>query len=176
MDRVDGCCLSSSITLFLGPFTDRVSHRQGLHPRHINFCRREVDHLEGAQLPLDDANKVAPSKTLRRLRATIWLAAAVPLLMFALVALNLHQRALAEARLRVDSAARIAEENALKVFETNTALLNLVADALDDDPEDVLRARERSLHEQMVRMTANLRHLQGLFVMGPSGRMIVCSM
>jgi signal transduction histidine kinase/CheY-like chemotaxis protein len=123
-------------------------------------------------MPLADRREDAPNRTLRRLRATIWLAASVPLLLFALVAWNLHQRALAEARLRVDSAARVAEENALKVFETNVALLNLVADAVGDDPENQLRARERALHEQMVRMTANLRHLQGLFVMGPSGRMI----
>jgi signal transduction histidine kinase/CheY-like chemotaxis protein len=121
---------------------------------------------------LGNRREVAPQRTLRRLRATIWLAAAVPLLLFALVAANLHQRALAEARLRVDSAARVAEENALKVFETNVALLNLVGDALGDDAETQLRARERALHEQMVRMSATLRHLQGLFVMGPSGRMI----
>ncbi len=126
-------------------------------------------------MPLDDASEVAPSRTLRRLHATIWLAAAVPLLLFGLVAANLHQRALAEARLRVDSAARIAEENALKVFETNVALLAVVAEALGDDPENQLRARERALHEQLVRMTANLRHLQGLFVMGPSGQMIANS-
>jgi signal transduction histidine kinase len=123
-------------------------------------------------MPLAGRREVAPQTSLRRLRATIWLAAAVPLLVFALVAWSLHQRALDDARLRVDSAARVGEENALKVFETNIALLRLVADALGDDPEAQLRARERLLHEQMVRMTANLRHLQGLFVMGPSGRMI----
>jgi signal transduction histidine kinase len=121
---------------------------------------------------LANRREVAPQRTLRRLRATIWLAAAVPLLLFALVAANLHQRALAEARLRVDSAARIAEENALKIFETNVALLTVVAEALGDDPEERLRARERALHEQMVRMAANVRHLQGLFVFGPSARMI----
>jgi signal transduction histidine kinase len=121
---------------------------------------------------LANRSEVAPQRTLRRLRATIWLAAAVPLLLFALVAAALHDRTLAEARLRVDSAARIAEENALKVFETNVALLNLVGDSLGDDAENQLRARDRALHEQMVRMTANVRHLQGLFVFGPSARMI----
>ena len=114
-----------------------------------------------------------PSKTLKLLRTTMWLAAAVPLALFSIVAWSLHGQALAEARLRVDSAARIAEEHALKVFETNIALLGLVADTLGNDGEDRLRARERALHEQMVRITADLRHLQGLFVMGPSGRMIV---
>ncbi len=116
-----------------------------------------------------------PSRTLKWLRTTMWLAAAVPLLLFSIVAWSLHKQALAEARLRVDSAARIAEEHALKVFETNVALLALVTDSLGNDAEPMLRARERSLHEQMVRMTADLRHLQGLFVMGPSGQMIVNS-
>lgn len=112
-------------------------------------------------------------RTVKWLRATMWLAVAMPLLLFALVGWNLHQRALGEARLRVDSAARIAEEHGLKVFETNVALLNRVADALGDDPESRLRERERALHDQLVRMTADLRQLQGLFVMGPSGVMIV---
>jgi signal transduction histidine kinase/CheY-like chemotaxis protein len=126
-----------------------------------------------ARVQSDDGGAVASGRALLWLRATMWLAAAVPLLLFALVGWNLHERSLAEARLRVDSAARIAEEHALKVFETNIALLNLVAEALGDDPEDQLKARERSLHDQMVRMTADLHHLQGLFVMGPSGRVIV---
>jgi signal transduction histidine kinase/CheY-like chemotaxis protein len=121
---------------------------------------------------LANRSEVAPQRTLHRLRATIWLAAALPLLLFVLVAAALHDRTLAEARLRVDSAARIAEENALKVFETNVALLNLVGDSLGDDAENQLGARERALHEQMVRMSANVRHLQGLFVFGPSARMI----
>jgi signal transduction histidine kinase/CheY-like chemotaxis protein len=117
--------------------------------------------------------EAAPWRTLERLRATMWLAVALPLALFALVAWNLREQALAEARLRVDSAARIAEEHALKVFETNTALLGLVADTLGADPEHVLRARERTLHDQLVRITTDMRHLQGLFVMGPSGQMIV---
>jgi signal transduction histidine kinase/CheY-like chemotaxis protein len=121
---------------------------------------------------LANRSEVAPQRTLSRLRATIWLAAALPLLLFVLVAAALHDRILAEARLRVDSAARIAEENALKVFETNVALLNLVGDSLGDDGENQLRARDRALHEQMVRIAANVRHLQGLFVFGPSARMI----
>ncbi len=123
-------------------------------------------------MQLNDGGEIAPARTLLWLQATMWLAGAVPLLLFALVGWNLHQRALDEARLRVDSAARIGEEHALKVFETNIALLGLVADALDDDPEYKLKARERLLHDQLVRMTADLRHLQGLFVIGPSGQMI----
>jgi signal transduction histidine kinase len=103
----------------------------------------------------------------------MWLAAALPAVLFGLVAWNLHQRALAEAQLRVDSAARIGEEHALKIFETNIALLNRVADVLGNDGEAALRAREQPLHEQLVRMTTDLHQLQGLFVIGPSGRMIV---
>ncbi len=126
-----------------------------------------------AVLQSEEKEKAVPSRTLKWLSATRWMAAAVPLALFSLVAWSLHDRALADARLRVDSAARIAEEHALKVFETNIALLGLVADSLGSDPEDVLRARQRSLHEQMVRISTDLRHLQGLFVFSPGGQMIV---
>jgi signal transduction histidine kinase len=121
----------------------------------------------------EESAQTASGTTLAWLRATMWLAAAVPTVLFGLVGWNLHQRALAEAQLRVDSAARVGEEHALKVFETNIALLNRVADLLGDDGEAALRAREQPLHEQLVRMTTDLHQLQGLFVIGPSGRIIV---
>ncbi len=103
----------------------------------------------------------------------MWLAAAVPLLLFALLSWSQYQRAIADAQLRVDRAARVGEEHALKVFETNVALLMRVADALGDDSDEQLRARERTLHDNLVRMTADLKQLQGLFVMDGAGRMLV---
>ena len=124
------------------------------------------------RLQSEESIQSASSKTLAWLRATVWLAAVLPLLLFGLVAWHLHQRAAAQAQWRVDSAARIGEEHALKVFETNIALLNRVADALGDDAQAMLRAREPPLHDQLVRMTTGLRQLQGLFVIGSNGRII----
>ena len=114
----------------------------------------------------------APRRALAWLRATMWLAALVPLLLFAIAAWYLHGQAISEAQWRVDRAARVGEEHALKVFETNIALLERVGDALGSDSEETLRARQLPLYEALVRMTADLKQLQGLFVMGPSGRMI----
>ncbi len=107
------------------------------------------------------------------LRATMWLAAAVPLVLFALVAVYLHQRAIAQAQLHVDSRVRVGEEHALKVVENNIALLSRVGDLLGSDSDDSLRAREREVHEQLVRMSAGLRQLQGIFVTSSSGRLLV---
>ena len=114
----------------------------------------------------------APDKALAWLRATMWLAVVVPLLLFALVAWKLHEQAIADAQLRVDHAVRVAEEHALKVFETNIALLNRVGDELGGDGA-LVRAGERAFHDRLVHMTAGLKQLQGLFVMdGGSGRMV----
>ncbi len=104
--------------------------------------------------------------------AAIVLGGALPLVMFAAAAVSLYQQALTEANLRVERAARIGEEHALKVFETNIALLNRILDATGDEPEEALLTREAPLHGQLKRMSANLTQLQGLFLIGASGRMI----
>jgi signal transduction histidine kinase/ActR/RegA family two-component response regulator len=111
--------------------------------------------------------------TLAWLRGAMWLALAVPTVLFVAVAFNLHRETLAQAQFRVDSAARVSEEHALKVLETNVALLTRVADVLGDAAPAELLAREKQLHEQLVRMAAGLRQLQGIFVIGADGRMVV---
>ena len=120
----------------------------------------------------------APASLERRggmawLWAAIVLGGAVPLAIFAAAAVSLYSQALAEASLRVERAARICEEHALKIFETDIALVNRILDALGDEAEDTLLAREAALHEQLKRMSVNLPQLQGIFVIGGSGRMIV---
>jgi signal transduction histidine kinase/ActR/RegA family two-component response regulator len=109
-------------------------------------------------------------RALAWLRATMWLAAIVPLALFAVVAWALHKQHIAESQLRVDRAARVAEEHAVKVFETNLALLARVGDALGDADDALLRARERPFHDKLVGMTGNLNQLVGLFVIDGNGR------
>ena len=127
---------------------------------------RAAMHPAAAARPLEQRSG------LRWLWAVMLLGGAVPLAMFVAAAASLYQQALTEANLRVERAARISEEHALKVFETDIALLNRLLDALGDDPDDALLAREAALHEQLKRMSANLTQLQGIFVIGASGRMI----
>jgi signal transduction histidine kinase/ActR/RegA family two-component response regulator len=111
-------------------------------------------------------------RALLPLRLVLALAVIVPLLTFAVASWNLYRTALADAQLRVDSAARVGEEQALKIFETSSALLARVIDQMGDDSEETLLARQAALHEQLKRMGAGLTQLQGIFVVGPSGRMI----
>ena len=112
------------------------------------------------------------SNTLKWLRATMWLGALVPLVVFLGVAWYLHGQAVTQAKLSLDRTVRVAEEHARKVFETDIALLNRTLDLLGDEPEPRLLAREPEIHEALKHMTSDLPQLQGIFVMGPSGHMV----
>jgi len=114
----------------------------------------------------------APRDALYWLRATMVLAVIVPALLFAGAALALREQALVQARGQVDGAVAIAAEHASKVFDVNTSLLARLAEALGDQDDQALLAREQALHEQMKRMAADLPQLQGLFVLGANAQMI----
>lgn len=128
---------------------------------------RDAMSRDGAAQTLEQRSGVA------WLRSVMLLAGLLPLAMFAVAAASLYHQVLNEAELRVERAARIGEEHALKIFETNVVLMNRVLDSLDDQTDDSLLSREAQLHEQLKRMSANLPQLQGIFVIGASGRMIV---
>ena len=113
-----------------------------------------------------------PASGLGWLWAAMLLGGVVPLLMLTAFAVNQYYKALADASLRVERAARISEEHALKVFETNIALINRTLDALADDSDATLLDREADLHQRLTRMAAQLPQLQGVFVIGANGRLI----
>ncbi len=110
--------------------------------------------------------------TLSALRAVMVVAVVAPAMLFGFAAVYLHQREGADAQSQVDSAARISEEHALKIFETNVALINRVLDTLGDDDDAALLAREAALHQKLRRMTAGLPQLQGIFVMASTSHML----
>jgi len=114
-------------------------------------------------------------RALARLRAVIVLALLLPALGFAAVALYLYRQELADARQRVDRAARIEQEHALKLFETNEMLLQRMLDLLGDAPETELLAHGASLHERLRRMAAELPQVQGLFINGADSRSLANS-
>ncbi|MBL8286812.1 MAG: response regulator [Rubrivivax sp.] len=133
----------------------------------------------------DDAARAAPRlpaaapasgahawNALSWLTATMVLAVLVPTLLFTAAALALRAQELEQARSQIDGAVAIAAEHASKVFEVNAALLGRLADALGNDSDEALRAREESLHRQMQHMAEGLPQLQGLFVLGADGRLV----
>jgi len=111
-------------------------------------------------------------RPIRLLRVVLVLAALAPAVMVAAVAWYLYRQALSEAASRLDQVARIAEEHALKVFETNFALANRVLDLTGNDAPAALLAREPELHAALRRMGANLPQLQGIYVMDQTGHMV----
>jgi signal transduction histidine kinase len=119
-----------------------------------------------------DSPQIDRRATLGWLKAVMVLAAVLPALAFVGSALFLHRQVMAEATLQVDRAARVGEEHALRVFETNMALLNRAADLLGGEADAALLAREPQLHRELTRMAANLPQLQGVFIIDASGHMV----
>jgi hypothetical protein len=91
---------------------------------------------------------------------------------FAAVAWYLYREAMSDARRDLDTAAKIAKEHALKLFDTNQMLLSRMLDLLGHDGDAASLARGRELHEQLVRMAQGLPQIQGLFISGTDARMI----
>jgi signal transduction histidine kinase/ActR/RegA family two-component response regulator len=109
-------------------------------------------------------------RTLARLRAVIVLALLLPTVAFVAVAAYLYQQEFANARLQLDRAARITQEHALKLFETNEMLLQRMLDLLADASDAELLARSETLHDRLQRMVSDLPQVQGLFVHGADSR------
>jgi len=128
-------------------------------------------HPEDAYGPV--AKFAQRTETLTWLKTAVIGAALLPIVIFAGGVIYLLAEAKANAAIRIERAVRVSEEHALKVLETNGAILSRVDDLLGDDSIEVLRKRESVLHAQLVRMTRDLRQVQGVFVIDSAGRMLV---
>jgi len=109
-------------------------------------------------------------RQLRRMERIALLAWVLPLLAFALIAVLLYRQAFDHAALAIDRASRIAEEQALKLFETNAMLLQRMLDLWGEASDDELRLRGEDVHQRLKRMVADLPQVQGLFVNSADGR------
>jgi signal transduction histidine kinase/ActR/RegA family two-component response regulator len=121
---------------------------------------------DGSPAPLGLSHR----RTLARLRAVIVLAILLPTLAFAAVATYLYTQEFRDARLRLDRGARIAQEHALKLFETNEMLLQRMLDLIGTMPDADVLAHGEEVHERLRRMAADLPQVQGLFIHGADSR------
>src|SRR5262245_47252966 len=119
------------------------------------------------------AAPIAPQRTLARLRAVILFALLVPAVVFFAAAAYLYRQEFSDARSRLERTARIAQEHALKLFETNEMLLQRMLDLLGNASEADLLAQSDILHQRLRRMAADLPQVQGLFVNGADSRSLV---
>jgi signal transduction histidine kinase/ActR/RegA family two-component response regulator len=124
---------------------------------------------------LAPASTAVPHRALARLRAVIVLAVLLPTIGFAGVAAWLYDQEFHDARLQLRSDARIAQEHALKLLETNEMLLQRMLDMLGDASDEALLARSGELHERLKRMAADLPQVQGLFIHGADARSLAMS-
>ena len=112
---------------------------------------------------------------LRHLQIVVQLAWLLPLLAFAVVAALLYRQAFDDAQRVLDHNSRVAQEQALKLFETNSMLLQRMLDLLGDASDDDVLARGQQLHLRLKAMVAGLPQVQGLFVNGSDARALVTS-
>ena len=110
--------------------------------------------------------------TLRRLRVVIVLAFAIPLIGLLITAALMYRQAFDQAYENLDAAARIAQEHASKMLETNEMLLERMLDLLGTGTDAQWLARGEELHERLKLMTRHLPQVQGFFTIGADGRMI----
>lgn len=114
-------------------------------------------------------------RTLERLRRVIVMALLLPTLAYVAVSAWLYYDAFAQARAGLDRTARIGQEHALKLFDTNEMLLQRMLDLVGTQDDAALLARSPALHAALRRMSGDLPQVQGLYVNGADGRMVASS-
>ncbi|MES2412741.1 MAG: ATP-binding protein [Pseudomonadota bacterium] len=84
-----------------------------------------------------------------------------------------YQQLQAEADRRIDRSLRIAREHALKVFDTNEALVSRMEDIVGEADRATIVANEKALHEQLQAISKNRAQIQSMYVLDANGKMLV---
>jgi signal transduction histidine kinase/CheY-like chemotaxis protein len=109
------------------------------------------------------------------LRIVAVAAIAVPAIVFAAVAAYMYRDEFKSTRERLDGTSRIAEEQALKLFETNEMLLHRMLDLVGNKSDAAILANGEEMHRRLKEMSATLPQVQGLFINGADSRALVYS-
>ncbi|MEZ0606030.1 ATP-binding protein [Paraburkholderia sp. IW21] len=114
---------------------------------------------------------------MRRVLAAMLLASvAIPLVCFAGYCYFDYQRRLAAIAEGLDRLTLVAHEQALKVFEMNTAIAGRVDDVLGYDTPAGIRQREAPLHQRLADMSADSPQVSAISVYGPAGVLLASSL
>ena len=106
------------------------------------------------------------------LQVLVGLCLVLPLLVYGLVGLYRYQQIRLETEVRLDRALRIAQEHALKIFDTNELVLDRVLDALGSSDARTIQKREKALHDQLRGISWNKPQIQSISVVGPEGKLL----
>ena len=110
--------------------------------------------------------QVMPRLSIRALAA---ICISVLVLLYVGVGFYRYHELRVENDLRLDRSLRIAREHALKVLDTNDALLERVMDMAGRNGAAAIKAREKELHEQLHALMQNKAQLQSIWLIGPDG-------
>ncbi|WP_170162331.1 ATP-binding protein [Caldimonas tepidiphila] len=113
---------------------------------------------------------------LRWLRASIALSLILPGAFFLSIAWFGHGQAQEQAQERLARTARVAEEHAARVIETNGVIARQLLQQLGHDGDDAIRARRRELHRMLAEVAGPLRQVQSVWVWDRYGRPLVSSL
>jgi signal transduction histidine kinase/CheY-like chemotaxis protein len=128
---------------------------------------------QAAEHPINAVTEAERPGTVRWLRWSMVLAAALPTVFFAGAAWLTYRDAIRDAGTRVDRATRVAVEQASKVIETNEVITRHLLSALGSASLSEARARELELHEQLQATVRDIPQIQSVWVIGSDGRAVV---
>ena len=114
-------------------------------------------------------------RALERLRWVFIAALVLPVAGFVALGTYLYRQEFADAQLRLRSEVRIAEEQALKLFESNEMLLQRLLDLTKNQTDDQLLSRSAELHQELKRMASGLPQVQTLSIQGVDSRAVANS-
>ncbi len=121
--------------------------------------------------------RIAASRqsAIRRLRWVFAAALVLPIAGFLAVSIYMYRQNFEDAGLRLKIEVRIAEEQALKLFESNEMLLQRMLDLTQNQTDAQLLSRGTELHHELKRMAADLPQVQLLLIQDADSRSIANS-
>ena len=109
------------------------------------------------------------------LRLSMVLAAVLPIAFYIFAAAYSYQRTFEDMRLRIDGTARVTQEHASKVFQTNEVLIGRAFDVVNGDDAEGIRTREAALHRSLREMALGIDHLRDIRIWSRDGRLLASS-
>ena len=132
------------------------------------FCGQGRDEQSTPDVASNNAS-------LRALRVAMFLAIALPTLLFLGTAWITYGQAIDDARLRVERETRIAHEHADKVIENSQANIRSVLEVLEPLTAEEAVLRERELHMKLAEMTTRLTQVHSIRIISSGGRIVASS-
>jgi signal transduction histidine kinase/ActR/RegA family two-component response regulator len=111
--------------------------------------------------------------SLRSLRLFLLACVVVAIVLFGAFAAHRYQQMQREAEVRLHRTLAIAHEHALRVLDTNDALLRHTLALVRDENDAQVLAQRPLLHQQLREMAAGKPQIQSIWVQGPDGRPLV---